>query len=287
MSSQAESLYYRAWLLRYLPDPIRGEFQNVGVIVGGDHGDWAMRRLKDLSHIHADSGAARGLASWLDQLQSKIDAARSDRLQFPGEGLTIVAVERMATRYNGAVQLHDGGAIAPADAAQGANLLFSLMVEREAHAPKHRDTTIIRNELIESLEKMKQRRPYLHVAKRPRLQAAVAEWTFSLAVTGTKDLVLTDVWSFQPQQLRPLTQKAMAMKGFLHSFRETRTVKLEGQEGDEPREIDPHHARVSIVYKEPKTSEQAAELARAEQMWRNLEVELYPSSKQNDLLATI
>lgn len=287
MRPHVESLQYRAWLLRYLPDPIRGEFQNVGVIVGDDHGDWSMRRLTDLSHIHADSGVTRGLSSWLDKLQAKVDAARSDRLQFPGESLTIAGVERMAARYNGAVQLHDGGAIAPADAAEGANLLFSLMVEREAHAPKHRDTTIIRDELLESLECMKQRRPQLHVVKGPRLHAAVAAWSFSLAISGSNDLVLTDVWSFQPQQLQPLTQKALAMKGFLHSFRDAGTVRLERRGDDKPREIDPQAARVSIVYKEPKTSEQSAVLKRAEKMWSPLDVELYPASEQGDLLATI
>lgn len=53
---------YQYWLIRYVPNAVRGEFVNIGVLVGMDGKDWALRtvdsftRASLLAEMHVKHG---------------------------------------------------------------------------------------------------------------------------------------------------------------------------------------------------------------------------------------
>lgn len=121
---------FRYWVVRYVPDPVREEFVNVGVIAG-DGDDWAFRPVKNLQRASRIGGSATETRHFLHRIQSAVDAQResataliNDPRERMGEGL----LRDLQTRLNGIVQLSAPRVIRAETAAAAADFAYGLMV---------------------------------------------------------------------------------------------------------------------------------------------------------------
>ena len=63
-------------LIRFVPDPARGEFVNVGVIIGSEESsEWRVRRIEEPRHVRSvDENALLGAVwSFIDRVEADID----------------------------------------------------------------------------------------------------------------------------------------------------------------------------------------------------------------------
>jgi hypothetical protein len=124
---------YDYWLIRYVPDTIRGEHVNIGVLVGGDD-DWALRRVTSFARASLLGGNASLTQPWLTHLAGALATHNALTRAKCGQ-FTPAGIELIRTQMNNTIQLSARMPVLGTSAASAADLLFELLVaEPAAHA---------------------------------------------------------------------------------------------------------------------------------------------------------
>lgn len=125
--------------LRFVPDPARGEFINVGVIAGSDEaGEWSLRQASDLSRARAldeEGDLLYSVRTFMDHLEREIDSH--------GEGEAILDEEWLASlraEQRGIVQLGPTSVISADEVEAALDFIFPQMVQ-EAERKRARYTS--------------------------------------------------------------------------------------------------------------------------------------------------
>ncbi|WP_416377865.1 DUF3037 domain-containing protein [Auritidibacter ignavus] len=135
---------YTAWVLRYVPNSIRGEFINIGILVGSYSADWAIRRVSNFKYANRLGGQAEALAPLLEEIEALIPTKRTELAQSAQHStpmtrplplsdpsrleLSVPAVEEMRAHYQNILQLSDPLASYGNSASELATLLFKTLV---------------------------------------------------------------------------------------------------------------------------------------------------------------
>jgi len=107
-----------------VPDPVRGEFVNIGVIAGGG-ADWSFRRVSNLGRAAQLGGSATTANPFLQRIAASIEARVPGELGAPfGKG----DVEDLRVRMNNLVQLSEARPVLAVTSEEAVNLAFELMV---------------------------------------------------------------------------------------------------------------------------------------------------------------
>src|SRR6266511_5505150 len=128
---------YHYSLLRFVPDPARGEFVNLGILAGDDEAeDWELRLIQNLRRAKAiDDKGALGLAlSFASDLEEHIVAIE----QLPGTaGTTPISVDfvgQLSDEMQNVVQLSPPAPVDAESAETALDMLFSeLVVDPTSH----------------------------------------------------------------------------------------------------------------------------------------------------------
>jgi len=196
---------YHYWTVRFVPDVSRGEFTNVGVVVGRDGGDWAVRLDQRFVRNHGDlSSDLRELASWSRHFERQVNGLASPRLDGRAPS-TFGQMEHWRRRQANAVQLGEPMPVLTASAAEGVRLLYPVLVERVTSG---RRGTYDRRSLRSRVQKfLVQDQGFV----RGRDLFASADFTvgrqhgtFDLVRTSDRGPRITNVWAFNVLSLSAL-----------------------------------------------------------------------------------
>ena len=127
---------YRYSMLRFVPDPARGEFVNIGAIAGDDEaGDWEFRQIQNLRRAKSidDNMHARlpQALAFIAEIENRIDAL--DQLQGLGpEPMSGALLRLWAAEMRNVIQLSPPTPILAESAAAALDLVFSELVVDEA-----------------------------------------------------------------------------------------------------------------------------------------------------------
>jgi len=211
---------YSFSLIRFVPDPARGEFVNIGAIAGDDEsGDWDVRFISNFRRARAlDPGgvlpAAVAFATGLDQ---RIDAV--DQLpQMGSEPVSLESLRRLADEMQNIVQLSAPAPVV-ADTAEGAlDLVFDELVvdptyKRFRFEKKHRAQRAARK-AYEAHHV-----PRDAVQERARVSSGVYGDTFDFAVHNGQAVQLVQCWSFQLPNQEELAEQVKAWSWVVHELR--------------------------------------------------------------------
>jgi hypothetical protein len=142
---------YQFWVIRYVPDSVRGEFVNIGLVVGGSDRDWAFRRVTRLSRARALGGFADAAESWLKRFE--VDFISEGTL-FAAEGLarpqgrTDLWIEELRRRMQNAIQISRPRPVVGRSAAEVADLLYARLIVD----PPLRESSTARFRMANTLE---------------------------------------------------------------------------------------------------------------------------------------
>lgn len=142
-------MLYQSWVLRFVPDVARGEFTNIGVLVGNDGMDWHL--------ITTDSNRSNQrllTAAPIARLGTRVRKANQAADQLAGvhtSSLLVDDVERMRELFNNILQLSPPTPLLAQSAEQGAKLLYDQLVSgREQRGPQSRTRLVNRIHQLDS-----------------------------------------------------------------------------------------------------------------------------------------
>lgn len=210
-------------LIRFVPDPARGEFVNIGALAGSDDaGEWELRLVSNLSRAKALD--ERGVLSKAFEFAASLE----DRIQLldgevdPGDGETMSSqvLERLATDMQNIVQVSVPAPIV-ADSAEGAvDVVFDQLVLDAARKSfpfekKHRAQGAVRKAYRSHAI------PAEAIRERASVRSGVFDGTFDFGVHNGRTVQLVQCWSFQLPNQADLAEQVKAWSWLVHEVRQS------------------------------------------------------------------
>jgi hypothetical protein len=233
-------------MIRFVPDPARGEYVNIGAIAGDDDaGDWELRLIQNLRRAKAiDDNERLGIAlSFADVVQEHISAV--DRLPETGlEPMSVALLDQWVDDMQNVVQFSAPAPIV-ADSADGAlDIVFSELVVDPA-APQFRFAKKHRAVGATSRAYRHHGIPDESVARRVTVESGAYDRTFDFAVFNGHVVQLVQCWSFQLPDQSELAEQVKAWAWVVHELRRQgghlrlgeRTVSIPGRHEREDLEV--------------------------------------------------
>lgn len=213
-------------LIRFVPDPARGEFVNVGAIVGSEESsEWQVRQIENPRRARAidENASLDAIWSFIDQVGAEVDNfdEATQSLFGPEVELTEAWLWRLHADHQNIVQLSPPAPMAAESADEALESVFDLMVLDPA-VRKHSFTK--KNAALAAM-----RRAYdgVEIAKgrerreRVTLKTAHHDALFDFAVTNGRAVQLTQAWSFQVPDQATLAEQ---VKSWGWTVQEARAV---------------------------------------------------------------
>lgn len=277
---------YRYWLLRYVPDVLRGERVNVGVVVGSDEADdWAIRKVSSFARANRlGGGDAADVLDGLIRLEDVISPGGSWKLpvdaRLEPQRISSGWMDRVRRQQQNNLQIAAPQLVRATSAAEAADVLFELLVVE----PSPRATSRGRNEAVREL-----RHAFLeHHLRRWDLQADVRLTTgrqrtkFDVAVGRERVAQLTQVWSFDLQRMEPLRERLQAANFVTYRLRKQGGELTTPGRKQDPVEVS-QDVPVRVLYVPPVKDIQREVLDEAREAWRDLDVRPVPLSEVDSI----
>lgn len=267
-------MYYQYWVVRYVPDPIRGEFVNIALLVGLDGQDWAFRKVSSLQRATRLGGDPTIANYWLRQLENMVRSLSSQRNPGPepmlaalsdvGENISAAVVSRLGARLNNAVQISSPYPVVADSAEAGIQMLFDHLVSdpqvqpRELYGAQVYRTvgTELRRRLGGDNRVAIRNRPHIRVGGIPRIA--------NFAVTDSRVEQITNAWSFNLSDVDKVSTEIQAWVAHMHRLRQ-RGGLLESK--SLPPLTIPDDVQLRVIYEEPRHEAAVPALRIAKEVW--------------------
>lgn len=270
---------YKYWVLRYVPSVMRGEFVNVGVIVGAQD-DWAMRSLHDLSGKSELGGDLRHCREWIRQLEEEVQATHE--LELPGvQRMSEVRLDRLTTFYNNSVQIAPGGPVAADSAEEAAELMFGLLVGQSKRERTQRLKTKMNRRFESALEEWSQGYAGRSYKKRPVIKTGRISEQFDFSLSA-EALALTHTWPFTGSDPHRVQKDVRSWALSVQRLRHEGADMIHGKSSSVTRV--PEDVRVGVLVNPPKSERLHEVFAEAEELWRGLDVQVYREKDERSML---
>lgn len=273
---------YDYWVIRYVPDPIRGEFVNIAVVAGRGE-DWSFRRVGNLGRASRLGGSAAMTDSFMKRIEDAI-SLRLDTVQsLVPAGPAVLGkgdIEDLRVRMNNIVQISNARPVLANSAEEAANLAFELMIVDTDTPVSHRSRTKVINKLRDAFEL----RPELarHLAKSRRAFVGSQGANIDFAVKNRHVHQMSQVWAFDVKDTQRLQTNIQAWNYLLGLLRTEggHLAEKHNQTGAEiPRSVD-----INAVFTPPDTSAGEEQFAIAQDGWNRLGVQIVPSSNSDSIV---
>jgi len=240
-------------LIRFVPDPAKGEFVNIGAIAGDDAaGDWELRQVSSLKRAKAldQRGALADAIAFVAGLQDHIAAL--EELAPTAEQISADLLKRCSIEMQNIVQITAPAPVAADSADQALEMIFQQLVLDESpltfsFEKKHRALGAARNAY-------KDHQVTGAVKERASVKSGVFDGTFDFAVHNGHAVQLAQCWSFQLPNQTDLAEQVKSWSWVVHELRKSGgSVLVNGSdEVDIPNDLDIY----SVVI--PPRSDQAS-----------------------------
>lgn len=262
-------------LVRFVPDPARGEFVNVGAIVGSEESsEWQIRQIENPVRARAldDSSSLDAVWSFMDSIGSTFDAfeAASESLFGVEEELTEDWLLALHASHQNIVQLSPPTPMVAESAEEALDRVFDLLildpaVRKYRFKKKHTALAAVRAAYRN-----------VGVRKGTSLQERVALHTphhrerFDFAVTNGRALQLTQTWSFQVPDQATLAEQVKAWGWTVRDVRNGggQIGTADGREFDVQEDVD-----IAVVFVAPKPDQPAPAFEDASNVFEDLGIE--------------
>ena len=256
---------YSFSILRFVPNPARGEFVNVGAIAGDDDaGDWDLRVLSNWRRARAidTEGLLPAAMGFLAELEERLPTDDPET-----ERLSLDDLRDLSARMNNIVQITQPHAVTAGDAAEALDLVCRDLLLDPATMPQAR----YRNRLTavgaasrayRSIELAED-----HVARAVEVAAGSSTGTFDFAVHNGHAVQLAKCFSFELPDQTSLAHDVAAWAWLAHEVRErgARVIPREGQRLDTDARLD-----IACVYVPPR--QQSPAFDQANEAFNELEI---------------
>ena len=251
-------------LIRFVPDPARGEFVNIGAVAGSDEArEWELRLVSNLSRAKAldDRGVLSKAFAYAAGLEDHIAAL--DLLPETGapEPISTDMLRRRSAEMQNVVQFSPLAPVAADSAAAALELVFDQLVLDAARKSfpfekKHRAQGAARQAYKAHAV------PAGAVRERAPVRSGVFDGTFDFAVHNGRTVQLVQCWSFQLPNQADLAEQVKAWSWLVHEVRKEGGDLSTGDGAIEvPRELDiyaiaipPVNGAESPAYEEAKAA---------------------------------
>jgi hypothetical protein len=235
-------------ILKFVPDPARGETVNLGALAGSDEtGDWELRTISNFSRARAidDEGALGSALTFVEDIEDRIGALQ--RLPgFSGEQISVAVVERWAQEMNNVVQFSEPLPLLADSAAEALDVVFEELVVD----PARREFPFLKKHPAVSRTAgayREARIPDEAIAKHLDVGAGPFRGSFDFGLHNGQLVQLVKCWSFQLPGQDELAEEVKAWAWLVERLRET------GGEGSSETRTYPigGEADVAVVYVPP------------------------------------
>ena len=240
-------------LIRFVPDPAKGEFVNVGAIVGSElSSEWQIRQVSNPVRARAldDERSLDLVWAFCTRVGADIDRFEDSlyRLFDSEVELSEDWLENLHTQHRNIVQLSPPSPMVADSADEALDRLFSQMI---LDPTRHRQSTVTKHVVLAAM-----RRAYgscgLHknrgFVERARLSASDHSIPVDFAVVNGQVLQLVQTWSFQSADQQSLAQQVRSWGWVVHRTRQ-QGAQLDAS-GVEGLDVDPDIA-IRAVYVPP------------------------------------
>ncbi len=228
-------------LIRFVPDPARGEFVNVGVIVGSDaSGEWDIRMASSRRARRVDEKGVMK-AVWLvaDDIGRRIDRAMDEEqeLVVSGDPPSESWLHQLYEQSNNIVQFSPPTPISADSARDAVEYVFSRLVldPESAPLPYRRKSTAV-SAMRAAYTNLGLRRD-VHFMEHYTVQALSQREKFDFVVANGRAVQLAQAWSFQIPNQHDVAELAKAYAFTVRDLR--RSGGGLAIEGDRRIEIPP------------------------------------------------
>lgn len=265
-------------VVRFVPDPARGEFINVGAIVGSEESsEWQVRQIENARRARFLDDNRTLPAAWtfLDNVGRIVDEHEEalHGLLGPPVVLSESWLRRLSTEHRNVVQLSTPTPMVADDAEEALKMVFEeLLVDptqgRRGAQNKHTALAAVRRSYRDNHIEKENLHEHVVLQTRRHHREKV-----DFAVTDGRVVQLTHTWSFQVANQEDLAEQVKAWGWTIRDAREhggeiimPRETALEVREG-----VD-----VQVVYVQPRPEDQAAAWEDALNVFEALDVPHVP-----------
>lgn len=195
-------------IVRFVPDPGRGEFINIGAIAGSDaQDDWEVRTVSNWKRAkHFDErGALSAVVDFVANFQSRVEVAQ-ESLSFAEDGISVEDLRKMSDEMCNVVQLSAPVPILAPTASAAVDLAFrELIVDPERlrfpYAKKHGAMKAVKAAYLAN---------GIDAFRDGTLHTGPYQTRFDFAVGNGRALQLVRCWSFQLPDQNALAEEVKA-----------------------------------------------------------------------------
>ncbi|MCW1250647.1 DUF3037 domain-containing protein [Acaricomes phytoseiuli] len=280
-------MFYRYWIVRYVPSVIRGEFVNIGLLVGRDGADWAFRHVQHLRRASRLGGDPTAASYWIKELDRRALATANYQLNngfshslFPGESdqiFTEVGVESLRVRLNNLVQFSDASTVVAESAAKAVEMLYDALVEDPDVSSKKQFRTRVSLSLERQLSKALNGSRHLRIDRHSTASMDTGSSRVDLSISGERVEQLTRAWSFNNQNILSIDNEIRSWAYSIERIQRKggRLLTNKGQEFEVPPTV-----KFNVIYESPSSPNRQSNLRNARRIWDNLDNVKYYSADE-------
>lgn len=268
---------YLYWVVRYVPDPVRGEFVNIALLAGQDGKDWAFRRVSNLQRATRIGGDPTIASYWLREFEGMVSslghrgAARTEPLLSAiadtGENISAAVVARLAARLNNAVQISPPFPLVAGSAQAGINMLFDHLVADPQVQRRELFGTRVGNYVSTQFLRALPEGCHAAIRSRPQVLVGAVPRTANFAVTDSVVEQITNTWSFNLSDVDKVSTEIQAWGAHMTRLRRRGGV-LESK--GHPALTVPADVQLRVVYEEPRSEAARPALQIAKEVWSEI-----------------
>lgn len=269
-------------IIRFVPEPARGEFINVGAIVGSEESDeWQIRQISNPTRARAidERKSLDAVWSFINRVGAEIDAFDAwagGSLFEPEIALDEEWLRDLHSRHQSVVQLSEPAPIVSDSADEALEAIFNLVVldpARREHAAVNKNRAVA-----------KMRHAYRHsgiskdkdLFERIPLRTEHHRTRLDFAVVNGQAVQLTQAWSFQVSDQELLAEQVKAWGWTIQDARENggSLTSVDNYEIEVPREVS-----VRAVYMPADADQPAPAFRDAVHIFDALNIHAVPLSE--------
>lgn len=265
------------WVVRYVPNLVREEFVNIGIVCGREDGDWAVQ-FDDHQGGRSATSSLADLRPWQASFEQELRSRQVALI--PAETSAMAWIEQLRAEGRSAIRLSAPRPVMADSARAAVDLLFPLMVARKK--PQQRMAVRSRVAMRKGIEQAFQADfelvPGRTMFSRPKVRIGCATDRFDVARDAEGDVVLTNAWSFRVRDVLSLQRDIRAANWGIDQIREGHVDAVLSVAGED-RGLDAS-VRIEAVYDPPVPGrgdrEHMREFEQAREIWRASDVVARP-----------
>lgn len=261
-------------LVRFVPDPARGEFVNIGTIAGSEESsEWQWRQIENPVRARAidDRKSLEAVWAFLDRVGREMDDYERSQVSLfePNVELSEAWLQQLYVAHRNVVQLTPPTPMVAASADEALDRVFDQMVLDPALHRHPFQKKYVALAAVRAAYRKHSVQKGVNLRERVALETENHRERFDFAVTNGRTLQLAHTWSFQvPDQ----EQVAEQVKAWGWTVRDVQqgggTVKLpDGSRFTVAKDVD-----LEVVYVAPAPGEEAPAVRDALNVFKALAI---------------